>query len=101
MTGAGSDRLRLVSYNIQAGTSTANYREYVTRSWRQVLPNNQRVDNLDAIADLVGPYDIVGLQEAPLVQTIVRPGREEHVVHALHRVVSQRLDARPGMLSVE
>ncbi len=63
MTGAGLDRLRLVSYNIQAGTSTANYREYVTRSWRQVLPNNQRVDNLDAIADLVGPFDIVGLQE--------------------------------------
>lgn len=57
------DTLRLVSYNIQAGTTTANYREYVTRSWRQVLPNNQRVANLDSIADLVSEYDIVGLQE--------------------------------------
>nr|WP_206212293.1 endonuclease/exonuclease/phosphatase family protein [Wenzhouxiangella sp. XN79A] len=55
--------MRLVSFNIQAGTSTANYREYVTRSWRQVLPNNQRVANLDAIAELVADYDIVGLQE--------------------------------------
>jgi endonuclease/exonuclease/phosphatase family metal-dependent hydrolase len=57
------DPLKLVSFNIQAGTSTANYREYVTRSWRQVLPNNQRVANLDSIAELVSDYDIVGLQE--------------------------------------
>ena len=55
--------LKLLSFNIQAGTSTANYREYVTRSWRQLLPNNQRMDNLDAIARLVSHYDIVGLQE--------------------------------------
>jgi endonuclease/exonuclease/phosphatase family metal-dependent hydrolase len=55
--------LSLVSFNIQAGTSTARYRQYVTRSWRQVLPNNQRVANLDAISDLVDDYDIVGLQE--------------------------------------
>ena len=29
-------RLRLLSYNIQTGTSTANYRHYLTRSWRQL-----------------------------------------------------------------
>ena len=63
VTASTPDRLRLVSFNIQAGTSTANYREYLTRSWRQILPNNQRVSNLDAIADLVDGYDIVGLQE--------------------------------------
>ena len=45
-------RLKLLSYNIQAGIRTSRYREYVTRSWR-----------LDAIADLVGEYDLVGLQE--------------------------------------
>lgn len=56
-------QLKLLSYNIQAGTTTANYREYLTRSWRQVLPNNQRVSNLDEIADLVAGFDIVGLQE--------------------------------------
>jgi len=55
--------LKLVSFNIQAGTTTARYRQYVTRSWRQVLPNNQRVSNLDAISGLVGDFDIVGLQE--------------------------------------
>lgn len=60
---SGRRQLKLLSYNIQAGTTTANYREYFTKSWRQLLPNNQRVANLDAIADLVRDYDIVALQE--------------------------------------
>ena len=55
--------LRLLTYNIQAGTSTTNYRDYVTRGWRQVLPHQQRVNNLDAIAALTTQFDIVGLQE--------------------------------------
>ena len=63
MSDSAPAELKLLSFNIQAGTSTANYREYVTRSWRQLLPNNQRMDNLDAIARLVSGYDIVGLQE--------------------------------------
>ncbi len=62
MTGP-SRQLKLLSYNIQAGTTTGKFREYFTRSWRQVLPNNQRVENLDAIAELVADFDIVGLQE--------------------------------------
>lgn len=56
--------LRLLSFNIQAGTSTARYHHYVTHSWRQVLPHSQRVENLDAIADFVAPFDMVALQEA-------------------------------------
>ena len=60
----GSGRiLRLLSFNIQAGTSTARYHHYVTHSWRQVLPYSQRVENLDAIAGLVAPFDMVALQE--------------------------------------
>jgi endonuclease/exonuclease/phosphatase family metal-dependent hydrolase len=55
--------LRLLSFNIQAGTSSARYHHYVTHSWRQVLPHTQRVENLDAISDLVAPYDMVALQE--------------------------------------
>jgi endonuclease/exonuclease/phosphatase family metal-dependent hydrolase len=55
--------LRLLSFNIQAGTSTARYHHYFTHSWRQVLPHSKRVENLDAIAGLVAPYDIVALQE--------------------------------------
>ena len=55
--------LRLLSFNIQAGTSSARYHHYVTHSWRQVLPHTQRVENLDAIAELVAPFDMVALQE--------------------------------------
>jgi len=60
---SSGQQLKLLSYNIQAGTSTGRYREYVTRSWRQILPNSQRVENMDAIAELVRDYDIVALQE--------------------------------------
>jgi endonuclease/exonuclease/phosphatase family metal-dependent hydrolase len=56
-------RVRLLSFNIQAGTSTARYHHYVTHSWRQVLPHTQRVANLDAIAGLVAPFDMIALQE--------------------------------------
>ncbi|MGB5306989.1 MAG: hypothetical protein WBO57_12180, partial [Gammaproteobacteria bacterium] len=31
-------RLRLLSYNVQAGISTARYRHYITQSWKHVLP---------------------------------------------------------------
>jgi endonuclease/exonuclease/phosphatase family metal-dependent hydrolase len=61
--GESRRKLRLLSFNIQAGTSTARYHHYVTHSWRQVLPHSQRVSNLDAIAQLVAPFDMVALQE--------------------------------------
>lgn len=56
-------RLRLLSYNIQTGMTTNHYRHYVTRSWRQLLPNNERMKNLSRIARIVTEYDVVGLQE--------------------------------------
>lgn len=56
-------RLTLLSCNIQAGSSTSRYRDYATRAWSHVLPAGKR-DNLDAIARLTEPYDIVGLQES-------------------------------------
>ena len=59
-----SQKLRLLSFNIQAGTSTARYHHYVTHSWRQILPHSKRTSNLDAIAQMVSPYDMVALQEA-------------------------------------
>ncbi|MFY2763082.1 endonuclease/exonuclease/phosphatase family protein [Arenimonas sp. MALMAid1274] len=53
----------MLSANIQAGSSTRAYREYVTRSWSHVLPNGKRL-NLDALAALAEPFDVVGLQES-------------------------------------
>lgn len=56
-------RLRLLSANIQAGSSTRGYHDYVARSWSHVLPAGKRT-SLDAIAQLAGEHDIVGLNES-------------------------------------
>lgn len=56
-------RLRLLSYNIQAGVDTQRFRQYLTQSWRHVLPNRERVLNLHRIAAMLEELDIVGLQE--------------------------------------
>lgn len=56
-------RLRLMSYNIQTGIRTENYRHYITNSWKHVLPHKERNRNLDSIARLIEDYDIVALQE--------------------------------------
>jgi len=61
---AATRRLRLLSANIQAGSSTRRYSDYATRSWSHVLPIGNKRTSLDAIATLAGQHDIVGLQEA-------------------------------------
>src|SRR3972149_889776 len=58
-----AQRLRLLSYNIQAGIAANSYRHYLTHSWKHVLPCSKRLDNLSRIATLIGGFDIVGLQE--------------------------------------
>lgn len=60
----GKRRLKLLSANIQAGSSTRRYSDYATRSWSHVLPAGNKRGALDAIAQLAGGYDIVGLQES-------------------------------------
>ncbi len=66
MTIAAADtrRLRLLSANIQAGSSTRRYSDYVTRSWSHAMPYGNKRVSLDAIAQMAGEHDIVGLQEA-------------------------------------
>lgn len=64
MAGTAPRRLRLLSANIQAGSSTRGYHDYVARSWSHVLPAGNKRGSLDAIAELAGRHDIVGLQEA-------------------------------------
>jgi endonuclease/exonuclease/phosphatase family metal-dependent hydrolase len=56
-------RLRLISYNIQAGVTTSKYSHYLTRSWQHLLPVPSRMVNLDGITEVIAGYDIVGLQE--------------------------------------
>jgi len=59
----GSSRIRLLSYNIQAGADTRRYHEYVTRGWKSLLPHRDQRQNLDHIAHLLKDFDVVGLQE--------------------------------------
>lgn len=59
-----TQRLRLLSANIQAGSSTRRYSDYATRSWSHVLPAGKKRSMLDAIARVAGEHDIVGLQES-------------------------------------
>ncbi|MBO9716992.1 MAG: endonuclease/exonuclease/phosphatase family protein [Pseudoxanthomonas sp.] len=63
-TTAGSRTLRVLSANIQAGSSTRRYSDYVTRSWSHALPVGRKRSSLDAIAQLASGHDIVGLQES-------------------------------------
>jgi endonuclease/exonuclease/phosphatase family metal-dependent hydrolase len=58
-----TSRLRLLSYNIQAGADTRRYSEYVTSGWKQVLPHKDKRNNLNRIAHLLKDFDVVGLQE--------------------------------------
>ncbi|GGZ70421.1 endonuclease [Lysobacter xinjiangensis] len=60
----GHRRLKLLSANIQAGSSTRGYHDYVARSWSHVLPMGDKRGSLDAIARLAGEYDVVGLNES-------------------------------------
>lgn len=56
-------RLRLLSFNIQVGISSAGYHHYLTRSWQHLLPHAGRGSNLQRIGSLLTDYDLVALQE--------------------------------------
>lgn len=58
-----NQHIRLLSFNIQVGISTASYRHYLTRSWQHFLPHPERTANLDRIACLLSQFDVVALQE--------------------------------------
>ncbi|XQA64357.1 endonuclease/exonuclease/phosphatase family protein [Xanthomonas sacchari] len=64
MTAPATRTLRVLTANIQAGSSTRRYSDYVTRSWSHALPAGRKRSSLDAIAQLASDHDIVGLQEA-------------------------------------
>ena len=55
--------IRLLTFNIQVGINTSSYRHYLTRSWQHILPHRNRIQTLDRIANLIGNYDVVALQE--------------------------------------
>lgn len=56
-------RLRLLSFNMQAGMGIHAPHHYFTRGHRHLLPHARRHEHLDHIARLLAGYDVVGLQE--------------------------------------
>jgi endonuclease/exonuclease/phosphatase family metal-dependent hydrolase len=57
------NRLRLLSYNIQAGIHSRRYRDYLANGWKHLLPHGERLRNLGRIGTMLHGYDLVGLQE--------------------------------------
>lgn len=55
--------LRILSYNLQVGIKTSRPSQYITGSWKHLIPHSQRLTNIDDAVAILGPYDIVGLQE--------------------------------------
>lgn len=59
----GGPRIRLLSYNIQVGIASTRFRDYITESWKHVLPHARLYENLTHIARAISNFDIVALQE--------------------------------------
>jgi len=82
---SGRQELKLLSFNIQTGVETQDFHEYVTKSWKQLLPLRERVSNLNRIAGLLNSFDIVGLQEVDAGS--LRTGfldQTEYLAHRAH-----------------
>lgn len=56
-------QIKLLSYNVQSGIYSRQYSDYLTNSWKHVLPHSERLVNLARIAQLLRQFDLVGLQE--------------------------------------
>lgn len=61
--GPVSDRLRILSFNMQAGMGMGQPHHYLTRSWQHVIPHPRSREHLERIAQMLGSYDVVALQE--------------------------------------
>lgn len=83
MNGGSERRLRLLSYNIQAGVEIQHYRQYLTQGWKQLLPHRERLLNLNRIAAMMGRYDVVGLQEVD--SGSLRSGFVDQTEYLAHR----------------
>ncbi len=102
-------RLRLLSYNIQAGIPAENWRRYITGGWRHVLPDMERCQNLDLIAAVVKEFDVVALQEVDTgslrsgfvnqVKYLAERGQFPHWYYQLNRNLGRLGQHSNGFLS--
>lgn len=102
-------KLRLATYNIQTGISTNSYQDYITHSWKHVLPHAQRTSNLNAIAHHMSDFDIVGLQEVDAgslrsgfinqTEYLAMRARFQHWNHITNRNLGKLAQHSLGLLS--
>jgi endonuclease/exonuclease/phosphatase family metal-dependent hydrolase len=108
VTSSDTRRLKLLSANIQAGSSTRRYSDYVTRSWSHAISAGKR-GSLDSIAKMAGEHDIVGLQEADpgslrsgftnQTHYLAEQGRFDYWSHQPNRNVGRVASSANGLLS--
>ncbi|WP_062260073.1 endonuclease/exonuclease/phosphatase family protein [Endozoicomonas arenosclerae] len=101
--------IRLLSFNIQVGINTQQYRHYLTRSWQHLLPNSRRSRTLDQIAAVLPDFDLVALQEADggslrtgfINQTeyLALKGQFPYWYHQLNRNLGKLAQHSNGLLS--
>lgn len=106
---AGEQTLRILSYNVQVGIKTSRPHQYLTGSWRHVLPCARRLDNLDLAAKVMREYDIVGVQEVDagslrsnfinLTEYLAERGKFPYWYHQVNRKFGRIAQHSNGLLS--
>jgi endonuclease/exonuclease/phosphatase family metal-dependent hydrolase len=102
-------RLKLLSYNVQAGIHSRQYSDYFTNSWKHILPHPERLTNLTRIAQLLHQFDLVGLQEVDAgsmrsayidqIQYLARHGAFPHWYRQINRNLGPFAQHSNGLLS--
>ncbi len=102
-------RIRLLSYNVQAGIYSRQYSDYLTNSWKHVLPHPERLVNLTRIAQMLHPFDLVGLQEVDAgslrsanidqIQYLARQASFPYWYHQVNRDLGRFAQHSNGLLS--
>ncbi|MBK1643333.1 endonuclease [Thiocapsa imhoffii] len=98
-----------MSYNVQAGIRSRQYSDYVTNSWKHILPHPERLTNLTRIGQLLHQFDLVGLQEVDAgslrsayvdqIQYLARHGAFPHWYRQINRNLGPFAQHSNGILS--
>jgi endonuclease/exonuclease/phosphatase family metal-dependent hydrolase len=101
--------LKILSYNLQVGIKTSRASQYITGSWKHLIPHSQRLSNLDDTISFLEMYDIVGLQETDagslrsnyinLTEYLADRARFPHWHHQVNRNLGHIAQHSNGLLS--
>lgn len=60
---AETKKITVLTYNVQVAMGSKSIRHHLIHSWHHFFPHPHRAANLEQIAKLIKPFDIVALQE--------------------------------------